>query len=354
MVTLGVDAHKQMHVAVAVDELGRPLGQWEGPNTPEAWQEALAWASEWESRQWGIEGTGNYGRGLAQHLVAEGETVFEVNPRLTAQSRRRARNQDKSDRLDAQAVARVVLREGTGLPRVIAEDQAGEARLLDALCRERKQITAQRIRMRSQLHHALFQLDPQYKRAFPRLTQLKTVEALVSYAPDAATPLQCAQAAAVRHLAQMLRIEAVRHRELTRQIEAIAKAAYPALIELPGVGPLTAGMLAGIMGTHAFRSDTQLAAYGGTAPLETSSAGHVRHRVNRGGNRRLNSILYMMALGQWNSRGTGRSYITRKMAEGRSWLEAVRALKRFISRAVWQVWQHYYCPKPVHSPLSLT
>ena len=69
MITLGVDAHKGVHVAVAVDEQGRPLETWQGPNSEAAWQEVLTWADRWEHRQWGIEGTGNYGAGLAQHLV---------------------------------------------------------------------------------------------------------------------------------------------------------------------------------------------------------------------------------------------------------------------------------------------
>ena len=81
MITLGADAHKTLHVAVAVDGGGHPLDTWQRPNSESAWPEMLAWASQWANRQWGIEGTGNYGRGLAQHLVAAGETVYEVNPR---------------------------------------------------------------------------------------------------------------------------------------------------------------------------------------------------------------------------------------------------------------------------------
>ena len=77
MIILGVDAHKTVHVAVAVDEGGRPLDTWQGPNCESAWQEMLVWAGQWGSHQWGIEGTGNYGQGLAQHLVAAGDTVYK-------------------------------------------------------------------------------------------------------------------------------------------------------------------------------------------------------------------------------------------------------------------------------------
>jgi transposase len=123
MLTIGVDAHKQLHVALAVDEAGRVVDRWQGPNSTAGWAELWHWAvTLGMPRQWGIEGAWNYGRGLAQHLVAQGETVYDINPRWTAQGRRRARKLGKSDRLDAQAVALLVWQETTTLPPVTAED----------------------------------------------------------------------------------------------------------------------------------------------------------------------------------------------------------------------------------------
>ncbi len=92
MLTIGVDAHRQVHQALALDDTGTVLGSWRGANTPDQWQQLLAWAAIFPGpRQWGIEGAWNYGRGLAQFLVAHDEIVFEVNPRWTAGGRRRAR-----------------------------------------------------------------------------------------------------------------------------------------------------------------------------------------------------------------------------------------------------------------------
>ena len=89
MITLGVDAHKKLHVATAVDEIGHEIGQWRGPNTDAGWRSALKWATTLgDSHQWGIEGAWGYGRGLAQFLVARGEPVYEVNTRWTAIGRR--------------------------------------------------------------------------------------------------------------------------------------------------------------------------------------------------------------------------------------------------------------------------
>ena len=91
MVTIGVDAHKRVHQAVALDAAGRVLGSWRGATTPEQWLLLLRWATTWPGpRQWGVEGAWNYGRGLAQGLVAQGGTVYEITPRWTAQQRRRA------------------------------------------------------------------------------------------------------------------------------------------------------------------------------------------------------------------------------------------------------------------------
>ena len=120
MITIGVDAHKRVHVAVALDEAGRKLCGHTIANNPESWRELYEWACEVGApRQWGVEGSGSYGRGLAQHLVCCGETLFEVNPRLTAAGRRRSRRSDKNDGLDAKSVAMAVLREGSGLPQVM-------------------------------------------------------------------------------------------------------------------------------------------------------------------------------------------------------------------------------------------
>lgn len=122
MITIGVDAHKRVHQAVAVDGAGERIAQCRVANTPTGWLRLSAWAAEQGgSRRWGIEGAWSYGRGLAQYLVAGGDTVYEINPRWTAISRRSGRKPGKTDRLDASAVALLVVRESTSLPPVFAE-----------------------------------------------------------------------------------------------------------------------------------------------------------------------------------------------------------------------------------------
>ncbi|MFQ6029794.1 MAG: transposase [Dehalococcoidia bacterium] len=124
MVTIGVDAHKQVHVALALDDAGREQDSWRGPNNATGWEELLRWAEAWLSDlEWGIEGAWGYGRGLAQFLVAACQRVYEVNARWTALGRKGARKSDKTDRLDARAIAQMVRQEEEKLPAIQREDQ---------------------------------------------------------------------------------------------------------------------------------------------------------------------------------------------------------------------------------------
>ena len=338
MVTIGVDAHKRVHQALALDDAGTVLGSWRGANTPDSWQQLFSWATTLPGpRQWGVEGAWNYGRGLAQFLVAQGETVDEVNPRWTAERRRRARKPGKSDRLDAHAVAKLVREEGTTLPQVATEDETG---VLDLLVTERDAAPAEATRLRNQVHQLLLQVDPDYQDHLPSLTSKAGVRAVETYTCASPNVLQQQRAAAIRRLAQRLRLVLEQAAQLEREICTLAEQHYRPLTQLTGVQLLTAGALAGILGPgQRFTSEAQLAAYAGVAPLEASSAGITRHRLNRGGNRRLNALLYRIAVSQARSSPAARAYLARRQAEGKTWREAIRALKRHLIRAIWRLWQ---------------
>ena len=342
MITIGVDAHKSVHAAVALDEAGRELDRWRGPNSPQGWAALAAWAAAHAAscgaaRQWGIEGAGHYGRGLAQHLLAGGETVYDINPRWTAQERQRARRPAKSDRLDARAVALYLWREAATLPPLSAEDDTS---VLDLLVTEREGALAEATRLRNQLHALLLPLDPQYKEHLPALTTAAGIAAAEAYVGPGRTALQQAQAASIRRLAQRLRLATEQAADLERQITARAQAGFSPLTQLKGIDLLTAGALAGLLGPgRRFGSDAQVSAYAGVAPLEASSAGRVRHRLNRGGNRRLNAILYRMALTQLRCWPPAQDYVARRLREGKTKREAIRALKRYLMRAIWRLWQ---------------
>lgn len=338
MITIGVDAHKRVHQAVAVDDAGVEVGQWRGANTAAGWQSLERWAADvGPQHQWGIEGAWGYGRGLAQQLVASGAVVFEINTRWTALARKSARKPDKTDGLDALAVAQFVRQEPAGLPRVHADD---ECAVLDLMATEREGALTDASRIRNQIHALLTQLDPEYKDRLPRLDSRAGLKAIVMYKPRVASELQDQRAAAVRRLGERLRLTLAQVDDLGRQIEQRAAQSFAPLTRLCGISLLTAGTLAGILGPgRRFGSDAKLAAYAGVAPLEASSAGLVRHRLNRGGNRRLNAALYRIALTQAHHSPEARAYLARRVSEGKSKREAIRALKRYLIRAIWRLWQ---------------
>ena len=187
MFSIGIDAHKHIHVAVALDDAGRVVDRWRGPNSPDGWQSVYAWARGLgdDARQWGIEGAWSYGRGLAQCLVAGGEAIFEINARWTAAGRRVARNRGKSDPRDAQAVALCVWRESGTLPRVSADDQTV---VLDLLVTERQTAQTEAVRIRNYIHGLLLQIDPEYGNHLPTLSSKRGLAALLE-SDNAATPL---------------------------------------------------------------------------------------------------------------------------------------------------------------------
>ncbi len=312
-----------MHVAVALDDSGRDLGGWRGPNSRAGWGDFRKWAEDLGGeRQIGIEGAWSYGRGMAQYLVENGETVYEVNSRWTAMGRRTARRSEKTDSLDARAVAMFIRQEGDGLSPIARDD---DTVILDLLASEREGAIAEATRLRNQTHALLLQVDPEYHLRLPALKSVAGLSALLVYEATEATPLDRERAGAVRRLAARLALALSQADELGDRIRSIAAVRFEPLTGLCGVNLLTAGTIAGILGPgQRFASDAALSAYAGVSPIEASSAGHVRHRLNRGGNRRLNAVLYRIALTQAHYSPCARAYLARRISEAR------RAKKRCV------------------------
>jgi transposase len=348
MLTIGVDPHKSVHHAVAVDELGKALGEWRGENSPTGWASLREWArSLAEEAQWGIEGAWSNGHGLAQYLVGQGEAVYDVPPRQTAVERGRSRGRSKSDARDGLAIARLVAREGMSLTPVIAED---ETSVVAVLVRERRSAMGEATRVRNQLHALLTLCDPQYKDRVPALTSAAGIVAVRAYQVVGGSAAQQARAASVRRLGERLALVTAQAAELEKEISALGKARFCPLTTITGIKGLTAGTLAGHLGCgQRFTREDQLASYAGIAPLEASSGGKVRHRLNRTGNRQLNAVVHRIALTQLRSFPAAKACVERRQREGKSKREAVRALKRYIIRAIWRQWQACW---PVAQPAT--
>lgn len=344
MIWIGVDAHKRLHEAVALGPEGR-VGHKTVPNTPGGWASLREWAEAWRERVWAIEGSGALGRGLAQFLAERGERVHEVSPKWTAQRRRTMRRPGKSDRLDAHAVAALLREEADTLPIVLPEES--EAASLELWSRLREDVVVDMTRLRNRLHALLLLCDPGYGRHLPKLTSQAGIRACQEYTAPGPGALARAREQAVRQLAAQLALLGRQERELRTSIERAVAARFSALTAIEGVGPLLAAALIAELGApRPGFGVPQLAALAGVAPLEASSAGGVRHRLNRLGNRRLNSLLYHIAIVQARCYAPARAYLARRQQEGRTPREARRALKRQLVRRVWRQWQACWASTP--------
>jgi transposase len=346
---IGVDAHKRVHLAVGLDEGGAT--EHTVANTPAGWAALYQWAQAAPARRWAVEGAGSFGRGLAQFLVAHGETVHEVNPRWTARQRRSARRPGKSDRLDALAVARLLREAAPTLPVVLPEDPAAATAQLWS--RLRDDLVADMTRLRNRLHALLLLCDPQYPQRVPRLTTQAGLAACLAYTSPGDTPLARARERAVRQVAAQLALLAGQERELRRELEALVAARFAPLQAIEGVGALTAaGLVAELGPPRRGLGEAQVAAMAGVAPLEASTAGGVRHRLNRGGNRRLNRLLHVIVLIQARIYPPAQAYLARRQQAGRTAREARRALKRHLVRRVWRQWQACWTDPPAVLPVA--
>jgi transposase len=327
MIVIGVDVHKHSLTAVAVDETGRPLAE----RTLQGAEEGLvAWASELDGeRLWAIEDCRHVTGALERELVAAGERLLRVPPKLTAPERRAGRARGKSDSIDALAAARASLRE----PR-LDRPRAGEERLreLKLLVVHRDDLVDERRRAQQRLRWHLHELDPTLAvapGALDRAVQLERVSRWL------ARREQSVLVRIARDLVGRCRSLTRAILELERELAAMTAQIAPALLELPGCGALTAAkLLAEIGPIERFQTDAQLARHGGVAPLEASSGRVRRHRLDRGGNRQLNCALHRIAVTQARVHPAARAYLERKQDEGKSRREAIRCLKRQLARVV--------------------
>ncbi len=328
MIWIGIDAHKRVHQAVALSVDG-VLGQRVIANTAVGWTELIHWASSWPERLWAVEGSGSLGRGVAQFLARRDERVYEVNPRWTAQRRRGLRRPGKTDALDAQAVARLLREEGESLPLVQAEEVAVAS--LQLWSRLRDDLVLDMSRLRNRLHALLLLCDPEYRHVIRSLRSRRGIQAARTYA---------APGSGVRQVADQIALLMDQELELRANIEAGVRENFAPLLGIDGVQVIVAaGLIAELGMPRPGFGVPQIAVLAGVAPIEASSAGEVRHRLSRRGNRKLNMLLYLIALAQERAYAPAQAYMARRQQEGRTKREARRALKRHLVRRIWHQWR---------------
>jgi transposase len=331
MVLLGVDPHKDTHTVVTVDQAGRQLGQTTVAARTLGHAELLGWARHhWPGeRVWAVEDCRHVTGRLERDLLAAGERVVRVPPRLMAGARQAVRALGKSDPIDALAVARAALRE-PNLPTAGHDQASWEVKLL---VDHREQLIAERTRAINRLRWHLHQLDPDLERA-PRRLPGPSLDQIAAWL--AGTP-SSVQIAICQELTAKIQTLTIRIDQLGRDLRTRVAQLAPNLLSLPGCGVLTAAkLIAETAGVARFRSEACFAMHAGVAPIPVSSGRTDRHRLCRGGNRQLNAAVHRIAITQLRLAGPGQSYYRRRRAQGDSTGDAVRALKRRIARAVYQ------------------
>ena len=321
-VAIGIDTHRDGHVAVALDRFGGGRGSLVFSADAKGYLALWRWAQELGEPVFAIEGTGSYGAGVARFLVAAGAEVYECE-----RPRRAERRRGKSDLIDATLAAGRLLSEAS-LPRLRGGGVREDLRLL---LLERRGAVRARTAALNQLQ-AVVVTAPEALRS--RLRGLRGQQlTLVAARVRGAEGESAVIAGVLRRLARRVRALGQELDELDSELEAIVTRLVPELLAESGVGPVCAAQLLVSSGDPTrMASEASFAALAGTSPVQASSGLHQRHRLNRGGDRQLNRALHVIALNRvrWHPETT--AYHQKLLASGKSPREARRCVKRMLAR----------------------
>jgi len=345
MIVIGADIHKSTHALAAVSgDGGVVAGELEIRADESGHRSALRWARELgDERVWAIEDCRHLSRRFEQTLIAAGERVVRVPPRMMGQARRSERDPGKSDQIDARAVARAVVREGVErFPTAFLDQRALEIRLLHD---HRADLVAERTRQINRLRWHLVDVCPDLEAKIPA-RQLNSGVMLDRIARRLRREDHSARVRVALELVASIRSVSRQTDGIERELRTLILAYRPALLAEQGLGVLTAATLIGrTAGAERFPTDAHFARQAGVAPIPVSSGRKDRHRLHRGGDRQLNRALHVIAITRARIDPETRAYLERKRAEGKSNREALRCLKRHLARHV-----HRLLSKPPINP----
>ena len=328
-VMIGVDPHKGSHTAVAIGPAEEPLGELRVRASAAQAERLVAWAADWPERTWAVEGAGGLGHLLAQQLLAAGERVLDVQPKLGARVRLLAAGStNKNDPNDARPAAIAALR--STARREVKPD--GHAAVLKVWSKRHRDLGRARTQVACRLHAVLCELIP--GGISKEITAAHASHVLEAIKPSGAVALARCELAA-EFPGDLRRLDAQMSGTKKRLTGAV-RASGTTTTEIFGVGPVIAAIVIGcVIDVSRFPGRDHFAAYNGTAPIEVSSGNRKIHRLSRRGNRRLNHAIHMAAVTQIRHRHSdGRAYYDKKLAEGKTPKEALRSLKRRVSDAI--------------------
>ena len=329
---VGVDTHGDQHALAVVDAgTQRTCRQLTVAASRQGYRQALRLAKRHAPgrRAWALEGSGCYGAGLARFLDSRGERVLEVE----RPSREGQTGRLKTDALDAERAARQVLAGTAGARPRLGPDTLA----LRALLTTREGAVTSCTVAINELRALIIISPPELRERLQGRTEAALLTACVRLRPGSSNTERSAVALALHSLAlrvRQLRSEAkTLEKELARRTQALA----PELLAQPGVGPITAAAVL-IAWSHPrrLRSEAAFARLAGTAPIPASTGKTIRHRLDRGGDRKLNRALHTIVLTRKRIDPETQAYIARRVTEGKTQREATRCLKRYLARSLYR------------------
>ncbi len=329
-ITGGVDTHLDVHIAAALDHRGGLVGVESFDTTAAGYRRLLAWlASFGVVEAVGVEGTGSYGAGLTRHLQANGIRVVEVD----RPNRQRRRRRGKSDPQDAITAARAAQSgDATGE----AKTRNGNVEAMRVLRVVRSSARSERVRALNQMRSLISTAPNDLRDELRDLSVFRMLERAAAFRPGQRRDVTSLTKLSLRTLAR----RAISLREEIDEIDTIltqlVHETAPALVTHVGVGVETASALLVAAGDNPerLRSERTFAHLCGVAPVDASSGKQERHRLNRGGDRQANSALWRIVITRLSSDQRTKDYLERRVAEGLTKKEAMRCLKRYVAREV--------------------
>jgi transposase len=330
---IGVDTHRDTLAAAAVNTIGAVLASMDSPANARGYRRLLDFArSQIPGRRcWALEGVGSYGAGLAAFLDQAGEQVVEVlRPKRPA-----VRGGRKTDMIDAIRAAK----EALSTEHLIQPRLRGEREALRVLLVTRHGAVLACTAAINQLK-GLIVSAPDDLRA--ELRKLKGPAQITRCAQLRDRPAHGVEhrmtARALRSTAQRVQALQTEAKALENEILGLVRQLVPELLDLLGVGPITAAQVL-VSWSHPgrFRSEAAFASFAGVSPIPASSGLTNRHRINRSGDRQLNRALHTITLIRMRLDPATKTYVARRIAEGKTSRDAQRCLKRAICRQLFKI-----------------
>ncbi len=331
---LGVDTHKEFHHAAVINHVGKSIADRKFDATTAGYSDLINWATGvGRIGRAGVEGTGSYGAGLTRELTRRGIPVIDV----IAPDKQLRRLRGKTDQIDAYNAARAVLNE---LATAVPKKQDGFVEALRVLRTSRRLQVKQRTEIMNQLQGLIVSAPADLRMG---LAKLKAKNLALRCAK---LPVRQADDLVMTETKNVLRSLGKRYVELLtetdrllKRLGEIVKEYASELLAAHGVGPDVAATMLIVAGENVDRlgSESAFAHLIGTAPIQASSGKTTRHRLNRGGHRQGNSAAYRIVMVRMKSHEETREYVVKALARGKTKREAMRLLKRYVAREMFQI-----------------